>query len=221
MTQPIVLQPLDQELTFCADEVPLLTAQVILPRWDSRSAGRFNRYYRACADSFQRLCRQELFPRAEAAYCRAREEATPIPQWQAQLTTTVTLRREHLISLHTDAQVTGMPRQYTARRGDTWDLRCGLLLSLSDCFPAHVCWRSELLDAAARQIETQLSRWPSRYRENWRSELRHAFHSHHFYLSEEGLCFFFPPDSIAPASAGIPTFCLPYDAQNGPFVPEI
>lgn len=221
MPDPIILQPLDQELTFCADEVPLLTAQIILPCWESRSGGRFNRYYRACSDSFQRFCRQELFPRAEAAYCRAREDSSPIPQWQAQLTTTITLQREHLISLHTDTQVAGVPQQYSGRRGDTWDLRCGLLLSMSDCFPPRACWRKRLLDVAADRIEAQVSLGLARYHENWHRELRRAFHAHHFYLTDDCLCFFFPPDSIAPATAGIPTFCMPYNSQDGPFVPEI
>lgn len=221
MPDDIVLQPLDRELTFCADEVPLLTAQALLPHWENRSSGRFNRYYRACCDSFQRLCRQELFPRAESAYYRARENASPIPQWQAQLSTTITLRRDHLISLHTDTQVMGMPRPYTARRGDTWDLRCGLLLSVADCFPPRVCWRRRLLDAAAEQMEERIEHGLAHCHENWRRELRRTFHSHHFYLTQDGLCFFFPPDTIAPAAAGIPTFSVPYDAQNGPFIPEM
>lgn len=221
MPDPIVLQPLDQDLTFCADEIPLLTAQIILPHWENQKNGRFNRYYRACSDSFQRLCRQELFPQAKAAYCRATEEAAPIPQWQAQLTTTVTLQREQLVSIRTDTQVVGMPRHYTARRGDTWDLRCGLLLSIADCFPPHTHWRKRLLDLTTQQIEEQIARQLTRYHENWHRQLHRAFHPHHFYLTEYGLCLFFPPESIAPSTAEIPTFCLPYDPQNGPFIPNI
>lgn len=221
MSDHIILQPLDQELTFCAEELPLLTAQVILPLWESKKGCRFNRYYRACADSFQRTCRHELFPRAEAAYFRAREEASPIPQWQARLTATITLRREHLISLRSDTQVTGMPQRYMGRQGDTWDLRCGLLLSLPDCFPPHTPWRKRLLEMASAQIEDWEAQGIARYHDNWRQEIHRAFHPHRFYLTEEGLCFFFPLDSIAPAIEGIPTFCLPYDPQTGPFVPNI
>ncbi len=221
MSESIVLQPLDRELCFCADELPLLTAQILLPRWEDRKGGRFNRYYRACSESFQRTCRRELFPRAEAAYCRARENALPIPQWQAALTTTVTLQCEHLISLRTTGQVSGPPQRHLGQRGDTWDLRHGLLLSLSDCFPPHTCWRKRILQFAAAQIEDWETQGIARYHDNWRSELRRAFHPHSFYLTPDGLCFFFPPESIAPAVEEIPTFCLPYDRQNGPFVPEI
>ena len=220
MPDDIVLQPLDRELTFCADEVPLLTAQALLPHWENRSSGRFNRYYRACCDSFQRLCRQELFPRAESAYYRARENASPIPQWQAQLSTTITLRRDHLISLHTDTQVVGMPRPYTARRGDTWDLQHQLPLPLSLFFPAGTNLRRRLCDAAAQEIARQEADGLARYYPGWERMLPRAFRPQRFFLSEEGLHFFFPLHAIAPAVEGCPTFFVPYDREKGPFPAE-
>ena len=221
MSDHIILQPLEQELSFCADDLPRLTAQAVLPCREGKKGGRFNRYYRACADSFHRTCQHELFPRAEAAYCRALEDAAPIPQWQAQLTTVITLQREHLISLRSDTRVTGMPQRYAACRGDTWDLRRGLLLSLPDCFPPHASWRRQLLELAAAQIENWETQGIARYHDSWRGTLHKAFHAHRFYLTEEGLCFFFPMSSIAPAAEGIPTFCLPYDTSSGPFIPDV
>ena len=221
MSDHIILQPLDHELTFCADDLPLLTAQAVLPHWEGKKGGRFNRYYRACADSFCRTCQSELFPRAEAAYCRAREAASPIPQWQARLTAAITLQREHLISLRCDTRVTGMPQRYAGCRGDTWDLRRGLLLSLPDCFPSRTPWRRRLLELAAGQIESWETQGIARYHDGWSGALGKAFHAHHFYLTEDGLCFFFPLGSIAPAAEGIPTFCLPYDDSTGPFIPNV
>lgn len=221
MSDHIVLQPPDRELTFCADQLPLLTAHILLPRWEDRKGGRFNRYYRACAQQFQRTCRHELFPRAETAYLHALENASPIPQWQARLTATVTLRRHHLVSLRSDTRVTGMPQPYAGCLGDTWDLRHGLLLSLPDCFAPRTPWRKRMLEAASLRIEDWENRGIARYHDNWRQEIHRAFHAHRFYLTEEGLCFFFPLGSIAPPVEGIPTFCLPYDPQTGPFVPEV
>ena len=221
MSQPIILQPQEPELTFCVDDLPILTAPILLPRRENPKCVRFNRYYHACAEKFKRSCSRELFPRAEAAYYQARENSLAIPQWQARLCTTVTLQREHLLSLHTDTSLAGTPQPYDARRGDTWDLRHGFLLSLADCFPLHTPWRKQLLELACDQIHDWESKGIARYHDDWQWKIHRTFHPHNFYLTEEGLCFFFPFASIAPPPEGIPTFCMPYNAQSGPFIPSV
>lgn len=220
MSHPVTLRPLPEDLTFCVDELPLLTAQATLPCWEDRRGRRFNRYYHACADAFILCCRQ-LLPRAEEAYRRALESAGLLPQWHAALTTHITLQREHLVSLRLDRRVTGTPDRMLARQGDVWDLKRGLLLSLPELFPPRAPWRQQLLRHAADQIHDWEAQGVALYHENWQQELRRALHPHHFYLTEEGLCYFFPSGSIAPAIEGIPTFCLAYNAEAGPLPPEM
>lgn len=220
MPERITLQPLAGELTFCADELPLLTAQALVPHWEGGKGGRFNRYYEACTQHFVHVCRSEIFPRAEAAYCRARENAGPIPCWQARMHSTVTLQRRELLSLRTDTLVEGLPQRRIGCQGDTWDLQRGFLLALPDCFPPRAPWRRRLLELAAEQLAGQEQQGTLRCREDWRRELHRAFHAHRFYLTEEGLCLFFPPESLAPAAEGVVTVCVPYNAGEGPFLPE-
>lgn len=220
MSESIFLQPQEPELIFCVDDLPVLTAQIILPRWDSRKSARFNRYYHACAETFKRSCRRELLPQAESAYYHARENSTAIPQWQAQLHATVTLQREYLLSLRSDTVFAGMPQPYSARRGDTWDLRHGFLLSLADCFPLHTPWRRQMLELACDRIRDWEAQGSARYHDDWHRQIHRSFHAHNFYLTEDGLCFFFPFASIAPPIEGIPTFCMPYHSQAGPFIPN-
>ena len=50
----------------------------------------------------------------------------------------------------------------------------------------------------------------ARYREDWRRRLRRSFNARNFYLTAEGLCYFFPMYALAPAAEGIPTFTVPY-----------
>ncbi len=207
------------ELTLCADELPLLTVQASLPALEGRGSRRFNRYYQSLADAFVRTCRTRLFPDAEALYRQALTTAAPLPQWHAELRTVFTCRTDALVSLYTDALITGTPHRRLFRRADTWDLRSGLLLSLREFFPPHTPCRRRLLTTAQAQIEREESQGISLYREDWHSRLRTAFHPHRFYLTDDGLCFFYPMYAIAPAAEGIPTFSLPYDAQNGPFPP--
>ena len=221
MCDTVKLPDAPRELVFCAEELPVLTGEIILPHREGKQGGRFNRYYQACADAFERCCRRELLPRAEAAYCRAVEDAGPLPQWQARLRTCVTLRRGKVVSLRSDTTVQGLPRPAASCRGETWDLRRELLLSLPDCFPRRTPWRKLLLSRAAQEIAQWERQGMARYHDGWQQLLSGAFHADRFYLTEEGLCFFFPPDSIAPPLEGIPTFCLPYSEETGPFVPEI
>lgn len=219
-THPPRLQDEPEEFCLCADDLPLLSGSITLPCWDARRARRFARYYRACADGFRRTCRTVLFPQAEEAFHRAVESGGPLPQWQATLSATFTLQRPHLVSLHTDTVVTGMPRRSLARQGDTWDLRSGLLLSLPECFPPRAPWRHRLLAHARSQIAGWEEQGVARYHDGWQRLLPRAFSPHRFYLTAEGLCFFFPADSIAPLVEGIPTFCVAYDEEKGPFIPE-
>ena len=58
----------------------------------------------------------------------------------------------------------------------------------------------------------------ARYDPEWRKKLRRRFNSRNYYLTEEGLTYFFPMYAIAPAAEGIPVFTVPYEAV-GPYVP--
>ena len=219
MSDTILLPEVPEERIFYVEELPVLIGRITLPHRQGRN-GRFNRYYRACADTFERCCRRELLPRAESAYCRALENAGPLPQWEAALVCQVTMENDKLVSLRCDTTVSGMPYPTAARRGDTWDLRRELLISLQDCFLPRTPWKRLLLEYAAAQIGAQEAQGLAHYHEDWQKRLYRAFRPQDFYLTDEGLCFFFSPGAIAPAYEGLPTFCLPY-ADSGPLIPNL
>lgn len=220
MSDTIVLPDTPQELLFCAEDLPVLTGHITLPTRPGRN-GRFNRYYQACAQAFDRCCRRELLPRAESAYYRAVEEAGALPQWEAELRCRVTLQTDQLLSLCSDTVVSGLSQPMALRRGDTWDLRRELLISLSDCFPPRAPWRQLLVQCAAAQIEAWEAQGIARYHDGWPQLLRRAYRPQDFYLTGEGLCFFYALGAIAPAVEGLPTFCLPYNEETGPLIPQV
>ena len=216
MFSPITLQP-QQDLLLCDDDLPLLTAHAVLPCREGRPSLFFNSYYRRCHRFFEERCRRDWFPAAQAAFRLALESAAPIPQWQARLDAAVTLQREQLVSLRLDTVLVTEKGQQRFPRGDLWDLRTGLPLALSDCFPPRSRWRKRLLRHAAEEVQAQ----EARFHPAWRQTLPRAFRPRNFYLTEKGLCFFFSPDTIAPAASGCPTFCLPYDDKAGPLIPKL
>lgn len=216
MTEPLQIKPYLEERTFSDGDVPLLTASAQLPVWDGAHGERFNRYYRAYERAFERYCETVLFPLAQEAYHHALENAGAMPDWHAALRTTVTYREGALLSLYTDSAESGGAQRIVLRRGDTWDMTGGTPLRLADFFPPHTLVRKRVLSAVRAQIEREEQLGLYRYLPDWRSRMRRSFNPQNFYLSDEGLLFFYQVFAIAPPGEGIPTFLLPYDAEKGP-----
>lgn len=218
MMNSFSLPPICTEEPLCIDGIPLFTLSHQLPQLSRE--GRFNRYYSACRSAFLRTCREDLAPALQSAYRRSLESAAPLPQWQGRLTAAVTYRQGPLLSLCTDALITGPEERWHIRRGDTWDLRRQLPLPLSLFFPPGTNLHRRLCDAATQEMARQEAEGLARYHPGRETTLKRTFHPHRFFLSEEGLHFFFPMNTIAPAVEGCPTFLVPYDGEKGPFPAE-
>ena len=134
MSHTVSIRPVLSDITFCEDDFPLLTASANLPQLDGRGSHRFQRYYAACATAFERWCRYQILPQAQLLYRHALETATPIPQWHATLQTVVTCHTDRILSLYTETVLSGAPQRTVLRRADTWDLRHGLPMTITEFF---------------------------------------------------------------------------------------
>ena len=218
MTNPLQIKPYLEARTFCDGDVPLLTAAAHLPTWAGDHGARFNRYYRAYERAFERYCETVLFPMAQESYREALERAGAIPDWHATLQTTVTCHEGNLVSLYTDSVESGGERRIVLRRGDTWDMTSGTPLRLTDFFPPHTPVRKRILSAVRETVEREERLGLYRYLPDWRARMRRSFNPQNFYISDEGLYFFYQSFAIAPLSEGISTFFLPYDEEKGPYL---
>ena len=202
------------EREWTVEGIPVLTAAVELPQpLDADAVSRrIRRYYQAQCKAFLRYCERWLFPQAEAEYRAALAASAPLPCFRAELGYRVTYNSDGLWSLYTQSrEVTG--HTLLTRRGDTWDLAAGYPVPLSAFFPARSLWRRQLLALAAEDIQRQERAGIARYDPEWRKKLR-RFNSRNYYLTEEGLTYFFPMYAIAPAAEAIPAFTLPYGQRN-------
>lgn len=210
-------EPFAAEREWTVEDIPVLTASVAVPRpvpAEDRVSRRIHRYYQLQCRSYLRYCERWLLPQARAAYREALEASGPLPCLRAELTYQVTCNRDGLWSLYTQSRETAVsgPSLLT-RRGDTWDLREGYPVELSAFFPPRSGWKKTLLALASEEIRRQERSGVSRYHEGWRQLLRRRFNAQNYYLTEEGLAFFYPMYAIAPAAEGIPTFTLPYGTE--------
>lgn len=215
-------EPFAAEREWEVDGVPVLRAAAEVP-WPAeakdRTSRRIRRFYQLQCRAFLRYCERCLFPQAAAEYRSALEASRPLPEFRAELGYRVTYNKGGLWSLYTESRETlGGPALVT-RRGDTWDLAAGYPIPLKDFFPAGTGWKKLLLTRAAAEVERRERAGAGRWRENWRRELRRRFNPQNFYLTEEGLAYFWPMYAIAPASEGVPVFQLPYGDPPQPQPP--
>lgn len=207
-------EPFAAEREWTVEGIPVLTASVAVPRpvpAEDRVSRRIHRYYQLQCRAYLRYCEHWLFPQAESACRAALETSAPIPCLRAELGYQVTYNQGGLWSLYTQSRETAVsgPALLT-RRGDTWDLSGGYPVELSAFFPPRSGWKKQLLALAAEEIGRQERAGVSRYREDWRRALRRRFNPQNYYLTAEGLAFFYPMYAIAPAAEGVPVFTLPY-----------
>ena len=207
-------EPFAAEREWTVEGIPVLTAAVELPQPQGADAvsRRIRRYYQVQCKAFLRYCERWLFPQAEAESRAALAASAPLPCFRAELGYRVTYNSGGLWSLYTQSrEVAG--HTLLTRRGDTWDLAAGYPVPLSAFFPARSLWRRQLLALAAEDIQRQERAGIARYDPEWRKKLR-RFNSRNYYLTEEGLTYFFPMYAIAPAAEAIPAFTLPYGQRD-------
>ena len=218
---PRLAEALTEERAWDADGVTVLRASVTLPQLapGGQRARRFNRYYRRFCRAYFAYCAQVLLPEAAASCRDAMAVSAPWSVARAELTFRVVFRRGALWSVVCDAResVCGQP-PFLLRRSDVWDLDAGLPVPPEEFFPPHRRCKRELLRFARAELLRRAQHgFPCR--ENWRAMLRRALNLRNCYPAEDGLCFFYPPGAVAGEKEGIVTFTMPYDAENGPFLP--
>ena len=215
---------LRQEKAWAPDGVTVLHAVVTLPQLaaSARRARRFDRYYRHLCHAYFAYCEQMLLPWARAQCKAALETSAPWTHTRCEMSYRVTLRGEDVVSLFIDArEMNGPVPRLVLRRADTWDLNAVLPMPMGEFFPKHAAYRKRLIALARETARSQTAQGAAVYGENYRAVLRRAFSSRNYYLTDAGLCFFYPMCAVAPSAQGIVTFTAPYDAQHGPFAPSM
>lgn len=207
------VQPFTAQREWTVEGIPVLSAAAAVPQpvpASDRLTRRIRRYYQTQCRAYLRYCETCLLPQAELEYRAALAVSAPLPLFRAELTYQITYQDDRFLSLYTQSVETGGRQTLRLRRGDTWDLAAGYPVPLSAFFPDRSHWKRQLLDLAAEEIQRQERAGTAQYSPHWRKQLRRAFNPKNYYLTSEGMAFFFPMYALAPAAEGIPTFLLPY-----------
>ncbi len=219
--EPRLGEALTEEKTWEADGVTVLRASVTLPQLAGAGGcvRRFNRYYRRFCRAYLSYCAHVLLPEAVEGCRAALAVSAPWEAGRAALAFRVSLQTGGLLSVVCDARETlsGLPA-FCIRRSEVWDLAMGLPMAPEEFFPLHTHCKKTLVRFAREETLRRVEAGAA-YRDNWRAMLRRAFNARNCYLTEGGLCFFYPLGALAGAREGIVSFTMPYDAEHGPFPP--
>ncbi len=223
MKKPLELhpEPLLKERQWTEDGLPVLSMTLSLPSCrallpDARLR-RINRCYAHFARCYESYCENFLLPIAAQAFRAAAAAGRPFCPRQAVLRYRTALQTPLLWSVLLEAEESGEACVFRRLRSDTWSLADGYLLRLADFFPEdpHPLRRIRRLAMQEFSARQQDGAFPA----DWRRRLRTAAKQDNFYLTEEGLCFYYPQFTLGAGACGIPTLCLPW-SEGGPVPPE-
>lgn len=222
-TSPLVIhpEPLLKQRQWTQDDIPVLSMTLSLPVChalvpDTRLR-RINRCYMHFARCYENYCETFLLPAAREAFRSAAAVSRPFQPWQAELQFRTTLQSKTVWSLLLEAEESSENGTYRRLRADTWDLRDGYLLTLSDFFPGDPLPLRRIRRIARRELSAAAQQEAALH-PDWRFRLRSAAKRENFYLTEDGLRFYYPQFALGGTSLGVPTVLLPW-SDAGPVPP--
>lgn len=222
MRSPIELrlQPLERRRLWHLEELPVLELQLSVPHCctEGRRIRRINRYYESFARSCEQYAHRFLFPAAAESFSAALAENRLPSPWSFRVTFSTHFLSDKIWSLTLETEETAADPPYLCRYADTWDLVSGYPLSLQELFPAEPLYRRRLMQAASEKLRRQHDQGAALH-ENWPHRLGSTWNRENFYLSPEGLHWFYPMYALGSKTLGIPTFFLPWDNEKNPRLP--
>lgn len=82
-------------------------------------------------------------------------------------------------------------------------------------------WKTTLQPLVLKRLEL-ISEGESPFFRGWQRRAGAFLDGQRFYLTDQGLCIWFPQEALGPRNAGLPTVLLPYDCLENlrPFAPD-
>lgn len=204
----------EKKREFLYGRTAVLTFSVSYPELMSpgAAAGRINRRIRMQTEGFTRYASTVLYRQAVREYRDSKADGYPFRPYDAVMNYEVTLNQDCFFSFYRDRyEYTGGAHGNTLRLSDTWNLKTGGKLSLSELFMPGEDYGALLTEQIILQARENLSGNPGIYFDDYENLIVKFFNPDQFYLSPEGLNIYYQQYDIAPYSTGIVVFTVGYD----------
>jgi len=208
------------------DGALLLEARVIVPQLENpdnlAGIAAINRYFEDQAEKYLAYAVEEGGPNAQAVRANARETGFDFHPHRYESAAEVYYNGSNLLSvLQTDFEFTGGAHPMHYRGAATFDLITGEKLGLADILGGSQEEALErVYDLVLAQIEEKKGSSDFYYNETYQEDLRNYYGEEDFYLTGDGIVFYYQIYALAPYAAGFPEFKMPY-AEAGPMAREI
>lgn len=170
---------------------------------------RINNRYLLNVKSFLRYSESVLYPMAVEQYKDALKNDFPFRTFSAVLNYTVTFNHDGLLSLYGDRyEYTGGAHGITKRGSDTWELKKGAVLPLSNFFPQRPDYEEYIIAQIIKQANADMQENPYIYFENYQELIKKNFNKQNYYLTQKGIVIYYQQYEIAPYATGIPEFTV-------------
>lgn len=205
-------------------EIPVFQYTIRCPVFVSdcsqSAAQSINAHYADLAKNKEDYCRYVLYPQAVEAARYIPDNRPPFKMYEFTSDFKVTFNSGCIVSLYRDEYTyMGGAHGSTLRFSDTWDFVSGKQMRLDDFYPGHPLFAEGILQWIDNQIAMAIHSSDASYFEDYPALLRSTFRAGNFFLSPDGIVIYYQPYDIAPYTAGIPEFHIPFRQDMSAQVP--
>lgn len=208
----ITIKEIKREFTY--NEIVMLTLFITYPEIrlinNYKAQNRINTYIRAAVHKFLNYAASKLYFEAIKEYKNTIKNNFPFRTFDAVLNYNITFNEDCYLSMYADQyEFKGGAHGNTIRSSDTWSLKTGKNIALSNFFK-HENYERILLEQILRQAGMNMQQNPEIYFEDYRSLIVKYFNPKSYYLTLSGIAIYYQQYEIAPYSTGIVVFTIPY-----------
>lgn len=173
---------------------------------------RINHQIMAEIQQFHRYVSRSLYSEAVQYYLDSQANNFPFHGYEAYMEYTITYNDHCFLSYYYDQYMyTGGAHGMTTRNSNTFDLRTGQKVPLSYFFKRGTNYKAYIIKELITLANENLENNPSIYFDNYEELISNDFQENQYFLSKDGLSFYFQQYDIAPYSTGIVVLTIPYE----------
>lgn len=158
-----------------------------------------------------RYATNTLYNEAVNSYMESLKNDYPFHGFEAYMEYKITYNDNCFLSLYADKyEFRGGAHGYTTRKSDTYELCTGEYIYLYCFFKPYTDYELFITQEIIIQAENNLIDNPGIYFEDYKNLIAENFNPNNFYMSPDGITFYYLQYEIAPYSTGIVEFTIPY-----------
>lgn len=209
-------QYLEWNLTHPDSNILLATATCAYPAIpnpnNSEGIRKINETYAKAAQTYINQLKTSVPEIVGEDYAMRQESGYPFHPYEYTHTFDITYDKNNMMSIvELTSEYTGGAHPNSSKVSTTYDLTTGQVLGLTDILEGT---QEELNTVIINGFTQLIKANPEMYFEDASSTLAEDISTANFYLTKDGIIFYFQPYAIAPYATGYPSYTLPFTGNE-------